>query len=177
MVFIVALRGIAFSWLRIDPRLAEMIDGPHTALHGLRVNHLLPIVGIDVEHVAQIPFDLLALRLGRLRMIVDPVLGPERLKYRLDRISPILERDTRKYGVGTFVVRCGAVDPGERCGGRCPVQERRHVTGAPKSTKLRFRSALSSLTRRRWEKPYGFNACSMSTAMPDRSTSAMNVGS
>src|SRR2546423_9592700 len=111
MVFISALLGIAFSWLRIDPRLAEMIDGPHTTVHGLRVNHLLPIVGIDVEHVAQIPLDLLALRLGRLRMIVDPVLGPERLQYRLDRISPILERNTRKYGVRDFALRHGAVDP------------------------------------------------------------------
>src|SRR5947207_15479484 len=88
-----------------------MIDSPHTTVHGLRVNHLLPIVGIDVEHVAQIPLDLLALRLGRLRMIVDPVLGPERLQYRLARISPILERNTRKYSVGTFVVRYGGVDP------------------------------------------------------------------
>src|SRR6202171_1268070 len=99
MVFILALLGIAFGWLRIDPRLAEMIDGPHATFHRLRVNHLLPIVGIDVEHVAQITLDLLALRLGRLRMIVDPVLGPERLQYLLDGISPLLDHDTRKYGV------------------------------------------------------------------------------
>src|ERR1700680_428348 len=131
MVLMLALLGIAFGWLRVDPRLAEMIDSPHAAFHRLRVNDLLPIVGIDVEHVAQITLDLLALRLGRLRMIVDPVLGPECFQYLLDGISTILERDTRKYGVGTFVVRCGAVDAGERRGARCPVQERRDVVAPP----------------------------------------------
>jgi hypothetical protein len=108
-----------------------MIDRPHAAFQRLRINHLLPIVGIDVEHVAQITLDLLALRLGRLWVIVDPVLGPKRLQYLLDGISTILERDTGKYGVGAFVVRCGAVDAGERRGGRCPVQERRHVVAPP----------------------------------------------
>src|SRR3982075_4761115 len=108
MVFIVAL--LRFRWLLgVHPHLAEMIDGSPAAVDRLRVHHLLPIVGIDVEHVAQITLDLLALRLGRLRMIVDPVLGPECFQYLLDGISPILERDTRKYGVGTFVMRCGAV--------------------------------------------------------------------
>src|SRR5229473_1262562 len=98
MVLILALLGTAFGWLRVDPRLAEMIDCPHAAFQCLRINHLLPIVGVDVEHVAQITLDLLALRLGRLRVIVDPVLGPKRLQYLLDGISTILERDTREYG-------------------------------------------------------------------------------
>src|ERR1700730_10153327 len=109
-----ALLGTAVGCLRIDPRLAEMIDGPDAAFQRLPVNHLLPIVGIDVEHVAQITLDLLPLRLGRLRMIVDPMLGPECFQYLLDGISPILESDARKYCVRTFVVRCGAVAAGER---------------------------------------------------------------
>ena len=109
-----------------------MIDSPHATFHCLRVNHLLPIVGIDVEHVAQITLDLLALRLGRLRMIVDPVLGPECFQYLLDGISTIFERDARKCSVGAFVMRCGTVDAGERRGGRCPIQERRHVIAPPR---------------------------------------------
>src|ERR1700694_5515714 len=57
-----------------------------TGVARLVVDHRLPVVGVDVERVAQRTLDLSALRRRRLRVVAQPVIGAQRLQGVLQRI-------------------------------------------------------------------------------------------
>src|SRR5438105_2903052 len=80
----------------VSPCFGHASDGLRASGDRLRVYRLLPVVGIDVEHIAELALDFGALRGRRLGMIRNPVLGAERLQDSLERIGPVFEGDPAK---------------------------------------------------------------------------------
>src|SRR5689334_3018878 len=84
---------------------SERDEAPEAGRFRLLENRRLPIVGVDVERVAQPPLDRIALSREGVRMVVQPGLGPQRLERVLQRIGAVFERHGRHLGIGALLRR------------------------------------------------------------------------
>src|SRR6185295_2022094 len=65
---------------------------------------LLPTVVVGVERVAQLPLDLPAQRLGRFRMVLEPLVRTQRIHHLEQSLSAVFERDAGVFGLRAFLV-------------------------------------------------------------------------
>src|SRR5262245_6144981 len=101
-------RRNGFYWIGesgSDRCRCEACHGSQTRVPRLRVYSGLPVVAVDIEHVAHSTLDLVALSWRRVGVVLQPMLGAKRLQHLVHRISAVLERHRRYLSPRTLVVR------------------------------------------------------------------------